>query len=126
MENSKKTRGNFAMNQARHLVEPRTYINLIVVLIGMAVLLPIGVGGFVVAVVAAVVPPALLASVLVYNWAPVRIGSFAFDTFPQALFVSLLGFVLLLVELFIANAIVSILRRHVSVRIASIRFGQSA
>ena len=88
------------MNQAGYLTYPRTYINLILVLVGMVVLFPIGIGGFVAAVVVAVVLAALLAS--------------------------LLGAVLLNIELFIANVVVSILRRYVSVRIAGFRFGQDA
>jgi hypothetical protein len=92
----------------------------------MVVLFPIGVGGFVTAIVAAVVPPVLLATVFMYKWTTVAIGPIPIDTFPEALVVSLLGLVLLLIELFVANAIVSILRRHVSVRIARFHFGQDA
>ena len=126
MEHSKTTGGSIAMNRARYLTYPRTYINLIVLLVGMVVLFPIGVGGFVTAIVAAVVPPVLLATVFMYKWTTVAIGPIPIDTFPEALVVSLLGLVLLLIELFVANAIVSILRRHVSVRIARFHFGQDA
>ena len=101
-------------------------MNLIVLLVGMVVLFSIGVGGFVTAIVAAVVPPVLLATVFMYKWTTVAIGPIPIDTFPEALVVSLLGLVLLLIELFVANAIVSILRRHVSVRIARFHFGQDA
>ena len=126
MEHSKTTGGSIAMNRARYLTYPRTYINLIVLLVGMVVLFPIGVGGFVTAIVAAVVPPVLLATVFMYKWTTVAIGPIPIDTFPEALVVSLLGLVLLLIELLVANAIVSILRRHVSVRIARFHFGQDA
>ena len=126
MEHSKTTGGSIAMNRARYLTYPRTYINLIVLLVGMVVLFPIGVGGFVTAIVAAVVPPVLLATVFMYKWTTVAIGPIPIDTFPEALVVSLLGLVLLMIELFVANAIVSILRRHVSVRIARFHFGQDA
>ena len=126
MEHSKTTGGSIAMNRARYLTYPRTYINLIVLLVGMVVLFPIGVGGFVTAIVAAVVPPVLFATVFMYKWTTVAIGPIPIDTFPEALVVSLLGLVLLLIELFVANAIVSILRRHVSVRIARFHFGQDA
>ena len=100
-----------------------TYINLISVLIGMVILFPIGVDGFIAAVVAAVVPSALISSVFIYKWAPMNFHFIVIDTFPEALVVSLLGFVLMLVELIVANAIVSILRRNVSLRIANLQFG---
>ena len=114
------------MNQAGYLTYPRTYINLILVLVGMVVLFPIGIGGFVAAVVAAVVPAALLASVFVYRVTSMEFGPIVVDTFSEALVVSLLGAVLFMIELFIANVVVSILRRYVSVRIAGFRFGQDA
>ena len=53
-------------------------------------------------------------------------GPIVADTFSEAVVVSLLGAVLLMIELFIANVVVSILRRYVSVRIAGFRFGQDA
>jgi len=126
MENSNKTGESFAMNQARYLTYPRTYINLILVLVGMVLLFPIGIGGFVAAVVAAVVPAALLASAFVYRLTSMEFGPIVVDTFPEAVVASLLGAVLLMIELFIANVVVSILRRYVSVRIAGFRFGQDA
>lgn len=126
MENSNKTGESFAMNQARYLTYPRTYINLILVLVGMVVLFPIGIGGFVAAVVAAVVPAALLASAFVYRLTSMEFGPIVVDTFPEDVVASLLGAVLLMIELFIANVVVSILRRYVSVRIAGFRFGQDA
>ena len=52
------------------------------------------------------------------------INTWAIDTFPKALALSLLGFVLVLVEIFIANAIVSVLRRFASVRIGKFQLGQ--
>ena len=53
-------------------------------------------------------------------------GPIVVDTFPEAVVASLLVAVLLMIELFIANVVVSILRRYVSVRIAGFRFGQDA
>ena len=53
-------------------------------------------------------------------------GPVVVDTFPEAVVASLIGAVLLMIELFIANVVVSILRRYVSVRIAGFRFGQDA
>ena len=53
-------------------------------------------------------------------------GPIVVDTFSEAVVASLLGAVLFMIELFIANVVVSILRRYVSVRIAGFRFGQDA
>ena len=75
---------------------------------------------------APVVPAALLASVFVYRLTSMEFGPIVVDTFPEAVVASLLGAVLLMIELFIANVVVSILRRYVSVRIAGFRFGQDA
>ena len=74
----------------------------------------------------AVVSAALLASVFVYRLTSMEFGPIVGDTFPEAVVASLLGAVLLMIELFIANVVVSILRRYVSVRIAGFRFGQNA
>ena len=94
-------------------------------LIGMAILLPVGVAGFVAAVVAAVVPPVLTSMVFIYDITDLNFGSFVIDTLPEATVVSLIGLVLLLLEIFIANVVVSTLRRFVSARIGHIRFGQT-
>ena len=94
-------------------------------LIGMAILLPVGVAGFVAAVVAAVVPPVLTSMVFIYDITDLNFGSFVIDTLPEATVVSLIGLVLLLLEIFIANVVVSTLRRFVSVRIGNIRIGQT-
>ena len=74
----------------------------------------------------AVVSAALLASVFVYRLTSMEFGPIVVDTFSEAVLASLLGAVLLMIELFIANVVVSILRRYVSVRIAGFRFGQDA
>jgi len=74
----------------------------------------------------AVVPAALLVSVFVYRLTSMEFGPIVVDTFSEALVVSLLGAVLFMIELFIANVVVSILRRYVSVRIVGFRFGQDA
>lgn len=126
MEHSKITEGSSYLNLAKYLIHPRTYLNLLSLLIGMVILFPIGVGAFVAAVVSAVVPAALFSSVFIYKWAPITRGSIVIDTFPEALAVSLIGLVLMVCELLIANAIVSVLRRFVSLRIGNFRFGQSA
>ncbi|MAZ63124.1 MAG: hypothetical protein CL895_02550 [Dehalococcoidia bacterium] len=68
----------------------------------------------------------MLASVFVSRLTSMEIGLIVVDTFPEAVVASLLGVVLLMIELFIANVVVSILRRYVSVRIAGFRFGQDA
>ena len=125
MEHSKIIEGSSYMNLAKYLIHPRTYLNLLSLLIGMLILFPIGIGAFVAAVVASVVPAALFSSVFIYKWAPMTFGSIVVDTFPEALAVSLVGCVLLVSELLIVNAIVSVLRRFVSVRIGNLRFGQS-
>ena len=118
-------RGDY-MYMARYLIRPRTYINLVAVLISMAVLLPVGIAAFVTAVVASVVPPVLLSSVFTFRLTELNFGSFVVDTLPKAIIVSLVGLVLVLLEIFIANYIVSILRRFVSFRIGNVRLGQIA
>ena len=114
------------MNLTRYLIRPRTYINLAVVLISMFVLFPIGVGAFVAAVVASVVPPVMLSSVITYRLTDISFGNWVIDTLPEAIVVSLFGFALVLLEILVANYIVSLLRRFVSVRIGKMRFGESA
>ena len=74
----------------------------------------------------AVVSAALLASVFVYRLTSMEFGPMVVDTFPEAVAASLLGAVLLMIELFIANVVVSILRSYVWVGIAGFRFGQDA
>lgn len=113
------------MDLANHLIRPSTYLNLIMVLVGMGILFPIGVAAFVVAVVAAVVPPVLLGTIFIYDKGIENFGPVAIDTFPAALFVSFIGLVLVLIEIFIANVIVSALRRFVSVRIGNLRIGHT-
>lgn len=125
-EQSPVNKGGNYMNLAAHLIRPRTYINLAVVLISMFVLFPIGVGAFVAAVVASVVPPVMLSSVFTYQLTNMNFGSWVIDSFPEAIAVSLVGLVLVLLEIFVANAVVSVLRRFVSVRIGNFRFGQTA
>lgn len=114
------------MNLTTYLIRPRTYINLAVVLISMFVLFPIGVGAFVAAVVASVVPPVMLSSVITYRLTDISFGTWVIDTFPEAIVVSLFGFALVLIEILVANYIVSLFRRFVSVRIGKMRFGESA
>ena len=113
------------MNLTRFLIRPRTYINLVAVLISMFVLFPIGVGAFVAAVVASVVPPVMLSSVFTYQLTNMSFGFWVIDTLPEAIVVSLVGLVLVLLEILVANAIVSMFRRFVSVRIGNVRFGQT-
>lgn len=119
-----KERGDY-MKLATHLIRPRTYINLAVVLVSMFVLFPIGVGAFVAAVVASVGPPVMLSAVFSYKLMGMNFGPWTIDTLPEAIVISLIGLVLVLLEIFLANAIVSMLRRFVSVRIGNIRFGQT-
>ncbi len=125
MENDRNAQRREYMDLANHLIRPSTYVNLIMVLVGMVILFPIGVAAFVVAVVAAVVPPALLGSIFIYDKGMVNFGPVAIDSFPAALFVSFIGLVLVIIEIFIANVIVSAFRRFVSVRIGNLRFGQT-
>ncbi len=125
MENEKNVQRRESMDLANHLIRPSTYLNLIMVLVGMGILFPISVAAFVVAVVAAVVPPVLLGTIFIYDKGVVNFGPVAIDTFPAALFVSFIGLVLVLIEIFIANVIVSALRRFVSVRIGNLRIGQT-
>ena len=120
-----KNRGDL-MNLTLYLIRPRTYINLAVVLVSMFILFPIGVGAFVAAVVASVVPPVMLSSIFTYKLTNISFGYWTVDTLPEAIVVSLIGLVLVLLEIFVANIIVSLLRRFVSVRIGNIRFGETA
>lgn len=114
------------MKLAVHLLRPRTYINLVAVLVSMFVLFPIGIGAFVAAVVSAVVPPVMLSAAFTYRFTSMNFGPWTIDTLPEAIVVSLVGLVLVLLEIFVANAIVSLLRKYVSVRIGNVRIGQTA
>lgn len=125
-ERSREKERGTSMNLATHLVRPRTYVNLVVVLVGMFVLFPVGIAAFVSAVVASIVPPVMLSTVFIYKLTEVHFGFWTVDTLPEAIGVSLIGLVLVLLELLVANAIVSVLRRFVSVRIGKLRFGRTS
>ena len=83
MENEKNVQRRASMDLANHLIRPSTYLNLIMVLVGMGILFPIGVAAFVVAVVAAVVPPVLLGTIFIYDKGVVNFGPVAIDSFRR-------------------------------------------
>lgn len=105
-------------------IHPRAYLNLVAVLITMFVLFPMGIGAFVAAVVAVVVPLALISTPVTYRFAKdMSIGPFVIDTFGEALVTSLIGFVLLFEVFYVANGIVALLGRFVSLQIGQFQIG---
>lgn len=118
--------GNRFMRFATILIRPRAYLNLAAVLIAMFILFPIGIGAFVAAVVAVVVPLALISAPVSYRFNDMSIGPFVIDTFGEAVVTSIIGFILLFGVLYVANAIVAVLGRFVSLQIGRFQVGNKA
>ncbi len=102
----------------------KSYEQLALTLVTMLAIFPIGVATFVGAVVAVAVPGGLMAAPFIYGQADINFGSIVIDTMGEAVIVSGIGFVLVLIELDIANAAVALFRRSVSVRIGNVLIGR--
>ena len=107
----------------RVLLHPRAYLNLVSVFVAALALFPIGIAAFVATVVGVAVPVALAITPFLFGHIDVNFEPIVVDTIGEALAISFLGLMLLLLELHLANGIAHLFRRFVFIRIGRLRIG---
>jgi len=110
-------------NIIKALVNPRSYLNLIVIALIFVSLFGVGIATFVVAVVSITIPIAFIITPFIYQLNPMQIGPIVIDTMGKAILTSLIGIVLLALLLYLANIITNLFRRYVFVRIGRFSIG---
>ncbi len=106
------------------IFSPWPYLRYAVSLAVMSALFPIGVGTFVLALLAAVVPFALISTPVTYRVWDMNVVHWRIDSLPEAFAACAVGLAVLVIELALVQAVFRALRGKVAVRIGGLKLGQ--
>ena len=106
-------------------IRPLAYVRLFGLALGLLLLFPLGVASFVAVVVGFTVPAAFVAAPFIYRNTDIDLGPIAVDTLGEALLMSLVGFLGVLLLLHLSNGAAALLERFVSIRIGAITLGRT-
>jgi hypothetical protein len=101
----------------------KAYLRALIVLGMLFFLFPLGIGGFILALMAVVIPGAMIAAPFYYRTEAIRFGSWVADTMGESLLVSLAGVALLLLAVFLIGLVARFVGPHISLRIGRLRLG---
>ncbi len=105
------------------LVKPRSYLNLVAVLLFSVLLFVLGMGVFFTVVVGFAFISSPVFAVVLYPFVDLDIGSLKIDVLGEAIVVTIIGLLILSLLLYLINKLIWIFKENVSIRVGRFYFG---